>query len=157
MFFEEVKERVDKGEAAYPKEKLRLMWMGPGLWSNTAFYQYFEEKYGAVFVCSIYTSIAADFYARTTHNNDPLRTVAGRHILLGAYGPEWLVKEAKLHKCNGVIGFGSGSPSSIGMRFFEEAGIPAVEIPGHNVDARQWRDEEVKSIVSDFIETRLLS
>jgi hypothetical protein len=156
-YYEEVKDRVDKGEAAYPNEKFRLMWLGAGLWTNTAFYQQFEEKYGAVFVCSIYTSIAADFYARTIINNNPSRAIAGRHILLGSVSPEWLVKEAKLHKCSGVVGFGSGSSSAIDMQSFEEAGIPAIEIPGHNVDARQWRDKEVNSIVSNFIETRLLS
>jgi hypothetical protein len=156
-YYEEVKERVDKHEAACPNEKIRLMWMGAGLWTNTAFYQYFEKEYGATFVCSIYTSIAADFYARTTHNNDPLRTVAGRHILLGFGGAEWMVKEAKLHKCDGVVGFGSGSASAVGTRPFEEAGIPAIEIPGHNVDARQWDDEKVRSIVSNFLEKRILS
>jgi benzoyl-CoA reductase/2-hydroxyglutaryl-CoA dehydratase subunit BcrC/BadD/HgdB len=52
MFYEEIKERVKKGEAACPNEKLRLMWIGAGLWTNTSFYQYFEEKYGAVFMCS---------------------------------------------------------------------------------------------------------
>ncbi|MFC1820979.1 2-hydroxyacyl-CoA dehydratase, partial [Thermodesulfobacteriota bacterium] len=64
MFYEEVKEKVARGEGACQDEKLRLMWIGVGLWSNTAFYQHFEEKYGAVFNCSMYLSIAADGYQR---------------------------------------------------------------------------------------------
>ena len=48
IFYFEVKEKVDKGEAVCKDEKVRLMSIGRGLWHNTAFYQYFEEKYGAV-------------------------------------------------------------------------------------------------------------
>ncbi len=54
MFYEEVKERVDNGEAAYPDEKFRLQWLKAGNWGDTALYQYFAEKYGAVFVNTIY-------------------------------------------------------------------------------------------------------
>jgi hypothetical protein len=158
MFYEEVKERADNGVANCPNEKIRLIWLGAGLWTNTAFYQYFEEKYGATFVASIYLSLAADAYARTTINNDPLRAIASRNIMLGMGGSDWLIKEAKLHKCNGAVGFGreDGRPSPQKVAF-EKAGIPVCEIPGSNVDLRQWDDEKIKSIVSDFIETRLLS
>ena len=34
-------------------ERVRLMWIGRGLWFNLGFYEYFEERYGAVFVWSI--------------------------------------------------------------------------------------------------------
>lgn len=155
MFYQETKERVEKGEAACPNEKFRLMWLGWGLWTNTAFYQYFEEKYGATFICSVYTSIAADGYARTILNNDPLRTLAGRHLMLGGFSPDWLVKEAKLHKCDGVVALAGNRPAG-NLQYFEEAGIPVIEILGSNVDARQWDDAQVISMVSNFIEQRLL-
>ncbi|MFC1820770.1 2-hydroxyacyl-CoA dehydratase, partial [Thermodesulfobacteriota bacterium] len=100
MFYEEVKERVDKGVASYPDEKIRLMWFGEGLWTNTAFYEYFEKSYKATFVCSIYTSIAADSYARSVLNKDPLRALASRFMWLGALEVEWMVNEAKRHKCD---------------------------------------------------------
>ncbi|MBN1366549.1 MAG: 2-hydroxyacyl-CoA dehydratase [Dehalococcoidales bacterium] len=158
MFYEEVKERVDTGQAAYPKEKIRLMWLSVGLWTNTAFYQYFEEKYGATFVASMYLSLGADCYARNVHNNDPLRAIAGRNIFLGIENNEFLVKEAKLHKCNGAVRFKDrGDSPSLQTLAFEKAGIPVCEIPGSNVDLRQWRDEEVKFTLSQFIEKRLLS
>lgn len=165
MFYEEVKERVDRGEAACQKEKLRLMWIGAGLWHNTAFYQHFEEKYGAVFVCSIYLSIAADGYARDLLN-DPLRALASRHvvgpILYGSIrDPDWLLKEAKLHKVNGAIMIVNRScMRDVGRTFtkiaFEDAGIPLLTIYADVVDAREWDDEKVKSQVSNFIEERLL-
>jgi hypothetical protein len=155
MFYEEVKERVDRGEAAYPKEKLRLIWLSAGLWTNTAFYQYFEEKYGATFVASMYLTLGADCYARNDHG-DPLRAIAGRNILLG-FNDDLLVKEAKLHKCNGAVRFKEDSNFSLQTSAFEKAGIPVCEIPGSNVDQRQWNDGEIKSIISKFIEERLLS
>ncbi|MBN1849558.1 MAG: 2-hydroxyacyl-CoA dehydratase [Deltaproteobacteria bacterium] len=152
-FYEEVEERVQNGEAACPNERIRLMWIGPGLWSNTAFYQYFEEKYGATFVCSMYTGIAGDGYPRKI-KDDPLRALASRHLFIGLGDPAWLVKEAKLHQCQGAVRFpgGSANPAPIEPAF-KKAGIPLLEIPGHNVDSRKWDDAKVKSLVSEFIET----
>ncbi|MFC1820213.1 2-hydroxyacyl-CoA dehydratase family protein [Thermodesulfobacteriota bacterium] len=99
-FYEEVKYRVDKGMAANPDEKLRLMWIAgtPPAWSR-----YVEDKYGAVCVCCWFSSIPIDGYARTVLNNDPLRTLAGRHMLIFAHTPDWLLKDAKLHQCHGMI------------------------------------------------------
>jgi hypothetical protein len=156
-FYEEVKERVDNGVAACPNEKIRLKFAGR-LWGNTSFFQYFEEKYGAVFVDSTYTSIAADCLGRRTINNDPLRAIAGRHAMLSGGGTEYGVWVAKLHKCDGVVGFGerSGRPSPQ-MIAYEKAGIPTCEIPGDSVDLRQWKDNEVRIVVSSFIEKLLKS
>jgi len=163
LFYEEVKSRVEKGEAAYKDEKIRLMWIGAGLWHNTAFYRYFEQKYGAVFVCSIYLSIAADGYARDI-TEDPLRALASRHLNMGDYlrQPEWLLKEARLHHVSGVVMIISRSCTrDAGRRFtqlfLERAGIPVLPIYADVVDARDWNDEDIKSQVSKFIETRILS
>jgi benzoyl-CoA reductase/2-hydroxyglutaryl-CoA dehydratase subunit BcrC/BadD/HgdB len=165
MFYEEVKGRVESGQAACQNEKLRLMWIGAGLWHNTAFYQHFEEKYGAVFVCSIYLSNAADGYARDLFN-DPLRALASRVVGPVFYGsirdPDWLLKEAKLHKVNGAVMIVNKScMRDVGRTFtkiaFENAGIPLLTIYADVVDAREWDDEGVKFQVSNFIEERLLS
>jgi len=161
-FYEEVKERVDNGQAACPNENLRLMWIGAGLWTNTSFYQYFEKKYGAVFVCSIYLSIAADGYARRIMNNDPLRTLASRYVFLGLGDDHWMAKEAKLHGVSGAIQMVSRN-CRLSMRapltrlILEDAGIPTLAIPCDNVDARQWDEKKIISLVSNFIEERLLS
>jgi benzoyl-CoA reductase/2-hydroxyglutaryl-CoA dehydratase subunit BcrC/BadD/HgdB len=163
MFYQEVKERVDNREAACQNEKLRLMWIGAGLWHNTAFYQHFEDNYGAVFVCSIYLSIAADGYARDLLD-DPLRALASRHLDMGEYlrQPEWLVNEAKLHKVSGAVMIVNRSCiRDMGRTFtkiaFEAAGMPVLTIHADVVDAREWDDEKVKSQVSNFIEQRLLA
>ena len=39
----------------------------------------------------------------------------------------------------------------------EDAGIPTLSIPCDNVDARQWDENKIKSLVCNFIEERLLS
>jgi len=167
MFYEEVKERVGKGEAVCKDEKVRLMWIGPGLWHNTAFYQYFEEKYGAVFVCSIYLSVAADMYARDCLG-DPLRALASRHVTMTEflYHRDWLAKEAKLHQVKGAVMIVSKScirpvGGSVGFKFtqmaFEEAGIPMLPIYADVVDAREWDDAGIRSQVSEFMEEKVLA
>ncbi|MBN1367074.1 MAG: 2-hydroxyacyl-CoA dehydratase [Dehalococcoidales bacterium] len=160
MFYEEVKERVENHQAACPNEKIRMMWLGVGLWSNTAFYQYFEEKYGAVFVCSMYLSIAADGYQRNL-KDDPLRALASRNVFLGLNTNDWFVKEAKLHNIAGAVQLVSttcriGMYTSLTKLAFEKAGIPVLEITADNVDARKWDDEKIKAQVSEFIEKRCL-
>jgi benzoyl-CoA reductase/2-hydroxyglutaryl-CoA dehydratase subunit BcrC/BadD/HgdB len=159
-FYEEVKERVEKGEAACKNEKLRLMWSGPGLWQNTAFYQYFEDKYGATFVCSPYLTLAADAYYRDLLG-DPLKALAGRHLLMGG-GEGSQIKEAKLHHVDGVLKIETGSCKRYLGRIFanmalEDAHIPTLTIPADNVDARNWDDSKIQSLVSNFIEEKLLN
>ena len=159
-FYEEVKERVNNGVAACPNEKIRLMWLGAGLWHNTAFYQHFEEKYGAVFVYSGYLSMAADVFARDLLG-DPLRALAGRHILFGG-GDDWQVKEARLHKIDGLVmmeseGGSLGTGHYFTQKAFEDAGIPVLSIKAENVDSRKWDDAKITAEVSDFIEKSLLS
>jgi len=160
MFYEEVKERADNGVAACPNEKLRLMWLGVGLWHNTAFYQYFEEKYGAVFVCSLYLGVAADAYQRNLFD-DPLRALAGREVFIGLGDIHWPVKEAKQYKIDGVIQLVNKDcresiETPLYRMAFEKAGIPVLPLYADNVDARQWDDTKIMQSVSEFIETRLI-
>jgi hypothetical protein len=147
-YYEEVKQRVENGVAACPNEKLRLMWMAgtPPRWARWA-----EEKYGAVCVASLFSSIPIDCYYRTDINNDPMRTLAGRHMVLFLETPDWRLKDAKLHQCDGAVETANPAAPSFNRQFFEEAGMPLCEIP------RDQDDEEVRAILSEFIETRLLS
>ena len=162
MFYEEVQEKVDKGEAVCKDEKVRLMWIGRGLWHNTAFYQYFEEKYGAVFTNSMYLSIAADGYIRDSLD-DPLRALASRHLYMGycLRDPEWQLNEARRYGVDGAVMIvASNCIDSVGSRFIEmvleKAGIPVLPIYADIVDAREWNDEEIQAQVSRFIEERCM-
>jgi hypothetical protein len=157
---DEVAVRAAAGEG--PEERVRLMWVGRGLWFNMGFYQHFEERYGAVFVWSMYLAVAADAYLR--YGDDPMRALAARfaafsdQINMPPWSSEWYLKEARHNRIDGVVHLVGdalrGAPFI--TRALEDAGIPVCEIKAHNVDQRAWDDEAIKAQVSSFIETRVL-
>jgi hypothetical protein len=147
-YYEEVKYRVDKGIAAYPKEKYRLMWM-TGLGTPPAWGRWIEETYDAACVASAYGIIARDCYPRTIHNNDPLRTLAARHMLLFWSGPEWHIDEAIRNKCDGVA---LNPPHDANyVKKFKEAGMPLLQLPRGDRD-----DEEVRGMLSKWMKKEIL-
>lgn len=78
--YEEICGIQARGEYPVPNEKYRLMWLGRGIWHDFGFYQNFEEKYGAVFMWSMYLAMGADAYRRYHVEKDPLRALAARYI-----------------------------------------------------------------------------
>jgi len=166
MFYEEVKEKVDRGEAVCENEQIRLMWIGVGLWFNTSFYQYFQEKYGAVFIWSFYLGLAADGYARYG-DEDLLRTLAARYVSLTEglavtpWSTAWYVDQAKKHGIRAAVQLVPMDTCRGGSTYFlrkglEDAGIPVFALGSDNVDPREWDDEEMKRKFSHFLETRVL-
>ncbi|RZL29166.1 MAG: 2-hydroxyacyl-CoA dehydratase, partial [Rubrivivax sp.] len=107
-FRDEVKARVDAGIAACPGERKRLMWVGAGLWHNTAFYNAFEESHGATFVWSMYLPFGPDWYIRYGLD-DPLRALASRVVTMNEvlhnppYAPSWIVREAERNRIDGAV------------------------------------------------------
>ena len=163
--YEEVKHLVDEGKAAVPHEKIRLMWVGRGLWFNLGFYQHFEEKYGAVFVWSIYLGLAADAYAR--YGDDPLRALASRFagmedmLHMPPWNCDWYVKEAKENGIDAVVHLisdsctqGAGGTYFV-KKAFEDAGIPVLQLHADPVDARSWDDLVMTEQLERFLQTRL--
>ena len=165
-FREEVQARVDAGIAVCPTERKRLMWIGAGLWHNTAFYNAFEESHGAVFVWSMYLPFGPDWYIRYGLD-DPLRALASRAVTMNEvlhnppYAPSWIVREAQANRIDGaVILMPKGSrPSASGKRFIaaalEKAGIPTMMVESDMVDGRGWNAEAVHADMVRFIEERL--
>jgi len=165
-FRNEVRHRVGRGIAAYPGEKLRLMWVGAGLWHDTDFYTAFEESLGAVFVWSMYLAFGPDGYIRYGLD-DPLRALASRVVSMNEqlhnppWANEWIVEQAKRHRIDGaVILVPEGSrPSATGTLFIkhalENAGVPALEIWADMVDSRRWDATSMRQRVATFIETRV--
>ena len=106
-FHEEVEAAVARGDAVCADERLRLMWVGRGLWFNLGFYQHFQEQFGAVFVWSMYLAIAADGYPR--YGGTPLRQLAARFVgfadFLGMPGwaDQWYLQQAQTHRIDGVV------------------------------------------------------
>ena len=157
-FRDEVQARVDAGDAAFPDERIRLMWIGRGLWFDMGFYQYFEERFGAVFVWSMYLAVGADCYLR--YGGEPLERLAARFAALGdtynmpPWSSEWYAKEAVHNGIDGVVHLTTDAVRGTHFitRRIEEAGIPIIEISGDNVDARAWDDGTVKERIAAFIE-----
>jgi hypothetical protein len=156
----EISERVEQGVAAHPGEKLRLMWLGRGLWSSLGVYQHFQEQYDAVFVWSMYLGLAADGYLRYfDRGRDPLRALAARFVPVGeelrmpTWSSAWHVKEALLHGIDGVVSLGEDDFFSV--RRLEEAGIPVLKINADNVDRRTWSEQELIDLIGRFIEARV--
>jgi benzoyl-CoA reductase/2-hydroxyglutaryl-CoA dehydratase subunit BcrC/BadD/HgdB len=164
-FYEEVKDLVGRGVAACETERVRLMWLGTGLWFNLGFYGHFEERYGAIFVWSIYLGLAADAYAR--YGGDPLHALASRFVgmedmlHMPPWNTAWYLKEAKKHQISGVVHLISASCTQAvqGSYFikktFEDAGIPVLELRADTVDARAWDDARMTDELEGFLETRL--
>jgi benzoyl-CoA reductase subunit B len=165
-FRDEVKSRVEAGIAAYPGEKRRLMWVGAGLWHDTDFYTAFEEKYGAVFVWSMYLAFGPDGYIRYGLD-DPLEALASRTVSMNEqlhmppWANEWIVDQAKRHRIDGALVLTplGTKPSATGNRFIERAleraGIPVLSVFTDMVDARNWNAAEMIERVGRFIEERL--
>jgi benzoyl-CoA reductase/2-hydroxyglutaryl-CoA dehydratase subunit BcrC/BadD/HgdB len=155
-FYDEIEQRVKTGRAACDGEKVRLQWIGTGLWFDVAFYDSFMASHGAVFVWSMYLALAADAYIRDDHGQ-PLRTLAARYVGFIQYlemepwPSAWYVKEALHHQIDGVVSL-DGSP------FVEEAlqraGIPVLKLAVSNVDNRRWNEAEMRAQVSSFIENQ---
>jgi len=158
---DEVVDRAAKGIAICPEERVRLSWNSVGLWQKTSFYRAFEKSHGAVFLRSMYMSIACDGYPRYGLG-DPLRALASRYaaivneIAVPPASTEWEIHEAREFRVNGVVTL----PNRDHLRFpetaLEGAGIPTLVIPVDAVDGRSWDEEKINAMVGEFIETRAL-
>lgn len=166
--YEEVKALADKGEAAVPNEKYRLMWIGRGIWHDFSFYQRFEEKYGAVFMWSMYLAMGADAYIRNHVEADPMRALAARYIgmedflHMPPWNSTWYVQQAKQNDIDGVVYMvPENCMQAVEGSYFikkalEDAGIPVLIFKADPVDARKWNADTMTGLVDEFIETRVI-
>ena len=166
--YEEIKTLADRGEAAVPNEKYRLMWLGRGIWHDFAFYQRFEQKYGAVFMWSMYLAMGADAYIRNHVADDPLRALAARYIgmedflHMPPWNSQWYLQQVKQNDIDGVVYMVPGNcmqaveGSFFIRRALEDAGIPVLIFEADPVDPRKWNAETMTGLVDEFIETRVI-
>lgn len=156
-FYEEVAQRVERGEAACANERVRLMWVGRGMWSEMGFYQRWEASHGAVFVWSMYLALAADGYIRTfDRGRDPLRALAARVVTMGdelrmpTWAAAWHVNEAKTHGVDGAVALSDADPFV--LRALERAGIPVLALPLDNFNKEGADRAAIDRSVTEFIE-----
>jgi benzoyl-CoA reductase subunit B len=148
-FRDELEARVAADVAVCADERVRMMWIGAGLWFDTDFYSAFEESHGAVFAWSMYLPFAADGYIRHDHG-DPLRTLAARFVTMNEHlhqppwVNEWLVHQARHYRIDAALMLvprhdrPSGYGSMFAKRALEEAGVAVIEVWSDMVDQRDW-------------------
>lgn len=156
-FYNEVKARVEAGLAACPGERVRLLWLGRGLWSDMGFYQKWEESHGAVFVWSMYLALAADGYIRDmSGGRDPLRALASRCITMGdelrmpTWAGPWYVHEADTHAIDGVVALADADPFVV--RALQAAGYPVLHLPTDNFNREGEDAAATDASITAFIE-----
>ncbi len=166
FYNDELKGLVDRGVAACPEERVRLLWLNNGLWFNTKFYRAFERSHGAVFVWTMYTDFFSDGY-RKYFDRDPMRALAARHINMNEqlhlppWMADWIIHQARDFGAHGAVMLNpiGDRMSAYGTRFasqaLEKAGIPVLELTASMVDARLWDDAKMTKSVADFIEQRI--
>jgi benzoyl-CoA reductase/2-hydroxyglutaryl-CoA dehydratase subunit BcrC/BadD/HgdB len=161
-FRDEVLRRVEQGIAAFPGERLRLMWVGAALWYDLDFYTAFEESHGAVFVWSMYLAFGSDGYIRYGLE-DPLLALASRTVSMNEqlhnppWANEWIVEQAKSHRIDAafVLTPLGTRPSATGTRFIEigleEAGVPVFSVRADMVDSRLWDPAVMRRDAAAFL------
>lgn len=166
--YDEIRGIQDLGHYPVPNEKYRLMWLGRGIWHDFGFYQNFEEKYGAVFMWSMYLAMGADAYRRYHVEADPLRALAARYIgmedflHMPPWNAQWFLHEAKHNRVDGVVYMvPENCMQAVEGSYFikktlEDAGIPVLIFKADPVDARKWNGATMTGLVEEFIETRII-
>jgi hypothetical protein len=144
----EVKQRVDDGRAAYPNERLRLLYWTMA--QEPDFHAYLQREFGAVIVGAPYGAMP-ESYARTVYDGDALRALSARHIFLfDMQSPTWMLGEARRYGVDAVVGVEDASPyRSEFQRACEAAGTPYLAVP------RVTADEEVLALLTQFVGNRL--
>lgn len=158
---DDVASRVEAGAGLCDDERVRLMWVGRGLWSDLDMYRRFQSEFGAVFVWSMYLAIAADGYAR--HGGAPLRQLAARFVgitdqlYMPPWSSEWYVKEALAHGVDGVVHLVADDAAGAGLitEALEAAGVPVLEIRANNADERSAQAARIPERIEEFLRSRL--
>ncbi len=167
-FRDEVLERINQGLGAAENEKVRLMWIGAGVWHDPGFYQALEEKLGAVFVWSMYMPFAGPQYIRDIKDK-PMEALASRICSMNEvlHLPPWMNSwmESEAARCDidaTVILLPpdnrlSQSGTKLTALSLERAGVPVLMIDADMVDAKNWDHDKMVGLVSRFLEEKGLA
>jgi len=167
-FRDEVFDRVEKGLGASSNERLRLMWIGAGVWHDPGFYQALEEKIGAVFVWSMYMPFAGPAYIRDLKGK-PMEALASRvasmneTLHLPPWMNGWMTSEAERCGIDAAVillppdNRLSQSGTNLTAISLEEAGVPVLRIDADMVDADIWDHDRMVGMVEDFLREKGLA
>ncbi|MCP5143637.1 MAG: 2-hydroxyacyl-CoA dehydratase [Gammaproteobacteria bacterium] len=161
-FRDEVAERVKQGIGVAANEKLRLMWIGAGVWHDPGFYQALEQRLGAVFVWSMYMPFAGPQYIRQLHGRT-MEALASRicsmnEVLhLPPWMNGWMVSEAKRCGIDAAVMLVppdnrlSQSGTRLTTLALEDAGVPVLALDADMVDAKTWDHAAMVEMVERFV------
>jgi benzoyl-CoA reductase subunit B len=161
-FRDEVAARVQQGVGVSGREKLRLMWIGAGVWHDPGFYQALEERHGAVFVWSMYLPFAGPQYIRQLKGK-PLQALASRicsmnEVLhLPPWMNSWMLSEAERCGIDAAVMLVppgnrlSQSGTLMTAQTLRDAGVPVLHIDADMVDAKRWNHDAMVQRVDDFL------
>jgi benzoyl-CoA reductase subunit B len=161
-FRDEVAARVQAGIGVAAQERLRLMWIGAGVWHDTAFYQSLEERLGAVFVWSMYMPFAGPQYIRAIKGK-PLDALASRicsmnEVLhLPPWMNSWMVHEAQRCGIDAAVMLVppdnrlSQSGTKLTGLALRAAGVPVLMLDADMVDAKNWSHDQMVALMETFL------
>ena len=161
-FRDEVAERVKAGVGVSTNERIRLMWIGAGLWHDPGFYNALEERHGAVFVWSMYMPFARPQYIRSIKNK-PMHALASRicsmnEVLhLPPWMNSWMISEASRCGIDAAVMLVppdnrlSQSGTKLTRLALEQAGVPTLALDADMVDAKGWSHEQMVDYVAEFL------
>jgi hypothetical protein len=165
-FRDEVRERVERGVGISERERMRLMWIGAGLWHDPEFYSALEERLGAVFVWSMYLPFSGPQYIRYGLA-DPLRALASRVCSLNEvlhlppWMNEWMVSEAQRVGADAAVMLVpstnrmSASGTKLTQLALEAAGVPTLCVDADMVDSHGWDHGRMVDHVAEFLTARV--
>lgn len=161
-FRDEVADRVARGIGVATNEKIRLMWIGAGLWHDPGFYQALEEKLGAVFVWSMYMPFAGPQYIRDLKGK-PMDALASRicsmnEVLhLPPWMNGWMVSETERCGIDAAVMLLppdnrlSQSGTQLTAQSLIDAGVPVMRLSADMVDAKNWNHATMVGMVETFL------
>jgi benzoyl-CoA reductase/2-hydroxyglutaryl-CoA dehydratase subunit BcrC/BadD/HgdB len=167
-FRDEVAERIDQGLGAASNERIRLMWIGAGIWHDPGFYQALEERLGAVFVWSMYLPFTGPQYIRALQGQ-PMDALASRicsmnEVLhLPPWMNGWMVREAERCGIDAALVLLppdnriSQSGTKLTAQALECAGVPVLALDADMVDAKNWDHDRVVGTLVEFLHERGLA
>ncbi len=162
LFRDEVAHRVSCGTGATPAERIRLMWIGAGVWHDPGFYQALADRLGAVFVWSMYTPFAKPQYIRELDGR-PMEALASRvcsmnEVLhLPPWMNAWMVSEAERCGIDAAVMLLppsnrlSQSGTKLTKRALGDAGVPVLTLEADMVDARSWNHDSMLATTERFL------
>ena len=158
---DELKEKVARGEGAFPNEKFRLSWFGLPLWFNLGIFNYFE-KFGGVFV---YEGAYNTGLLRPRRPEDPVRELAikclGGGVGIGST-VSGIIEECRQYQIDGVVlsYLITCRPIvfpavEIANALEKELGIPTVRLECDLVDERIFAQSQAYTRLDAFAEALL--